>query len=87
MLRACRREEATGLILRQEATKGDDAALAVLRSRQEEVAPETLQFVHERQQARSAYLASKTAVLEKTGPFSQSKKPSCQHGTDGQPGQ
>nr|WP_072312126.1 TraI/MobA(P) family conjugative relaxase [Desulfovibrio sp. G11] len=52
--------------LRQEATKGDDAALAVLRSRQEEVAPETLQFVHERQQARSAYLASKTAVLEKT---------------------
>ncbi len=51
--------------LRQKAARGDETALAVLRSRQEEVAPETLQFVQERQQARSAYLASKTAILEK----------------------
>ncbi len=52
--------------LRRKAAKGDETALAVLRSRQEEIAPETLQFVREREQAHAAYLADKSAILEKT---------------------
>ena len=47
--------------LRQKAAQGDETALAVLRSRQEEVAPEIRQS---RMQARAAYLAGKTAILE-----------------------
>lgn len=47
--------------LRQKAAQGDDTALAVLRSRKEEVASELTQ---RRMQARAAYLASKTAILE-----------------------
>ncbi|WP_332248638.1 TraI/MobA(P) family conjugative relaxase [Desulfovibrio sp. 3_1_syn3] len=47
--------------LRQKAAQGDESALAVLRSREEEVTPEIRQS---RMQARSAYLASKTAILE-----------------------
>ena len=47
--------------LRQKAAQGDETALAVLRSRQEEVAPEIRQS---RMQARAAYLANKTAILE-----------------------
>ena len=47
--------------LRQKAARGDDTALAVLRSRKEEVASELTQ---RRMQARAAYLASKTAILE-----------------------
>ena len=50
--------------LRQKAARGDETALAVLRSRREEVAPEQYQAVQERQQGRSKYLASKTAILE-----------------------
>ena len=47
--------------LRQKAAQGDETALAVLRSRKEEVASELTQ---RRMQARAAYLASKTAILE-----------------------
>ncbi|EQN48394.1 hypothetical protein HMPREF0326_05796 [Desulfovibrio sp. 3_1_syn3] len=47
--------------LRQKAAQGDETALAVLRSRKEEIAPEITQS---RMQARAAYLASKTAILE-----------------------
>ena len=47
--------------LRQKAAQGDETALAVLRSRKEEVASELTQ---KRIQARAAYLASKTAILE-----------------------
>lgn len=47
--------------LRQKAAQGDETALAVLRSRKEEVASELTQ---KRMQARAAYLASKTAILE-----------------------
>lgn len=47
--------------LRQKAGQGDETALAVLRSRKEEVASELTQ---RRMQARAAYLASKTAILE-----------------------
>lgn len=50
--------------LRQKAVKGDETALAVLRSRQEEVAPETLQFVREQEQTRAAYLTAKSTILE-----------------------
>ncbi|MGE9985610.1 TraI/MobA(P) family conjugative relaxase [Desulfovibrio sp. SGI.169] len=50
--------------LRRKAARGDETALAVLRSRQEEVSPETYQSVQESQQGRSNYLASKTAILE-----------------------
>ena len=48
--------------LRQMAARGDDTALAVLRSREEEVTPEIRQS---RMQARAAYLASKSAILGK----------------------
>ena len=47
--------------LRQKAAQGDETALAVLRSRKEEVASELTQ---RRMQARAAYLAGKTAILE-----------------------
>ena len=47
--------------LRQKAAQGDETALAVLRSRKEEVASELTQ---RRMQARAAYLTSKTAILE-----------------------
>ena len=47
--------------LRQKAAQGDETALAVLRSREEEVTPEIRQS---RMQARVAYLAGKTAILE-----------------------
>ena len=50
--------------LRQKAARGDDTALAVLRSRKEEVAPEVAQAAQERMEVRAAYLASKTAILE-----------------------
>ena len=47
--------------LRQKAAQSDETALAVLRSREEEVTPEIRQS---RMQARAAYLASKTTILE-----------------------
>ena len=47
--------------LRQKAAQGDETALAVLRSREEEVTPEIRQS---RMQARAAYLANKIAILE-----------------------
>ena len=47
--------------LRQKAAQGDETALAVLRSRKEEV---TSELTQRRMQARAAYLASKTAILE-----------------------
>ena len=50
--------------LRQKAAQGDETALAVLRSRKEEVAPEVAQAAQERMEVRAAYLASKTAILE-----------------------
>lgn len=51
--------------LRRKAVQGDETALAVLQSRKEEVAPETASDVQERMQARAAYLAGKSAILEK----------------------
>lgn len=47
--------------LRQKAARGDETALAVLRSRKEEAESEITQ---KRMQARAAYLAGKTAILE-----------------------
>ena len=51
--------------LRQKAAQGDETALAVLRSRKEEVAPEVAQAAQERMEVRAAYLASKSAILGK----------------------
>ncbi|WP_346773697.1 TraI/MobA(P) family conjugative relaxase [Desulfovibrio sp. ZJ369] len=52
--------------LRQKAGQGDETALAVLRSRKEEVAPDlpAISQEQERVQARAAYLAHKTVILE-----------------------
>ena len=57
--------------LRQKAAQGDETALAVLRSRKEEVASELTQ---RRMQARAAYLASKTAILENAELSTKTKK-------------
>ena len=51
--------------LRQKAAQGNETALAVLRSRKEEVAPEVAQAAQERMEVRAAYLASKSAILGK----------------------
>lgn len=52
--------------LRRKAGQGDETALAVLRSRKEQVAPElpALSQEQERMQARAAYPAHKSALLE-----------------------
>ena len=65
-IHAVRMNQGTGNwldFLRQKAGQGDETALAVLRSRKEEIMPEMAQS---RMQARSAYLTRKTALLEST---------------------
>ena len=65
-IHAVRMNQGTGNwldFLRQKAGQGDETALAVLRSRKEEIMPEMAQS---RMQARSAYLTRKTALLENT---------------------
>lgn len=65
-IHAVRMNQGTGNwldFLRQKAGQGDETALAVLRSRKEEIMPEMAQS---RMQTRSAYLTRKTALLENT---------------------
>lgn len=65
-IHAVRMNQGTGNwldFLRRKAGQGDETALAVLRSRKEEIMPEMAQS---RMQARSAYLTRKTALLENT---------------------
>lgn len=50
--------------LRQKAARGDETALAALRSRQEEIAPETVLEQQEQARRQSAYLSSRRAILE-----------------------
>lgn len=50
--------------LRQKAAQGDETALAVLRSRQEEVDPETEHAVQKHLHDRAVYLDKKSAILE-----------------------
>ncbi|MBD5646500.1 MAG: relaxase/mobilization nuclease domain-containing protein [Desulfovibrio sp.] len=50
--------------LRGKAAGGDETALAVLRSRHEETAPETTLEQQEQARRQSAYLSSKRAILE-----------------------
>ena len=50
--------------LRGKAARGDETALAVLRSRHEETAPETTLEQQEQARRQSAYLSSKRAILE-----------------------
>ena len=60
--------------LRQKAAQGDETALAVLRSRQEEVQPEIATVAQEHAHSRTGYLASKTVILENTALSARSKK-------------
>lgn len=50
--------------LRAKAAGGDENALAILRSRQEEAAPESVLERQEQSRKQSAYLSSKRAILE-----------------------
>ena len=50
--------------LRHKAAHGDETALAVLRSRSQEVPPENVRQLEERMRDREDFLAGKTAILE-----------------------
>lgn len=59
--------------LRHKARSGDEAALTVLRSRQEEVLPD-MEREGKQMQARAAMLAQKTAILENDNLNSKTKR-------------
>lgn len=74
-IHAARMEQGAGNwldFLRQKAALGDETALAVLRSRKEEISPEAPQNSQEYMQA-AAYMASKTAILEKVSLSAKTK--------------
>ena len=50
--------------LRHKAAHGDETALAVLRSRNQEVAPENVRQLEDQMRDREVFLAGKTAILE-----------------------